>query len=247
MTLQNKSVVITGAGLGVGRALAMGFAKEGANVVGISRTPRDLQATAKLCAGRLKYVVGDVSVADDVENLFATAEREHGPVGVLINNAAVYPKTLFLEQSIEDWAQTIQINVIGMARCCHRALPNMLDRGYGRILNVGSFAWRGPIPTASAYSTSKGAVSALTRSIACEIDRAEYPDVLVNEFVPGIVRTRMTPDQGVEPASVFGHLRTVVVTPAGGPHGQTYLASDLVVEEQGSRLKRVLKRLLGRR
>ena len=97
--------------------------------------------------GRVHYVVGDVSVAADVERLFAEAEQRHGKVDILINNAAVYPKVLFLESDMDDWAKALEINVVGMARCCHHALPGMLERGYGRILNLGSFAWKGPIPT----------------------------------------------------------------------------------------------------
>ena len=82
---------------------------------------------------------------------------------------------------------------------------------------------RGPIPTASAYSTSKGAVSALTKSIACEIDRGRYPDVLVNEFLPGVIRTRMTPDQGDDPMDVYPRTKSVVALPAGGPHGRIFI------------------------
>jgi NAD(P)-dependent dehydrogenase (short-subunit alcohol dehydrogenase family) len=223
--------------------------QDGAQVVAVGRTEADLAETARLHGeGRMHYVVGDVSVAADVERLFAEAEERHGKVDVLINNAAVYPKVLFLESDMDDWEKAIEINVVGMARCCHRALPGMLERGFGRILNVGSFAWKGPMPTASAYSTSKGAVSALTKSIACEIDRGRYPDVLVNEFLPGVTRTRMTPDRGDDPMDVYSHARPVVTLPAGGPHGRIFLMGQLFEEDYGlrSRIHRLVKKLVGR-
>jgi NAD(P)-dependent dehydrogenase (short-subunit alcohol dehydrogenase family) len=249
MIFRDKCVVITGGGSGIGRGLVAGFVKDGAEVVSVGRTEGDLAETARLYGeGRMHYVVGDVSVAADVERLFGEAEERHGKVDVLINNAAVYPKTLFLESDMDDWAKALEINVVGMARCCHRVLPGMLERGFGRILNVGSFAWKGPIPTASAYSTSKGAVSALTKSIACEIDRGRYPDVLVNEFLPGVIHTRMTPDEGDDPMEVYPRAKSVVTLPPGGPNGSVFLMGELLGEDYGlrARLGGLVKKLIGR-
>ena len=227
----------------------MGFAKDGAVVVGIARTESDLEETARLCGGaeHMRYVVGDISRAEDVERLFTAAEAWRGKVDILVNNAALYPKQEFLASDIEDWAKAIEVNVIGMARCCHRALPGMLERGHGRVINIGSWAWKGPIPTASAYSTSKGAVYALTPSIACEIDRERYPDVLVNELLPGIVHTRMTPDQGKDPADVYPDVRSVALLLPGGPHGQRFSKGRLLHAEPGlkAKIKLKIKSLVG--
>ena len=185
MLFKNKTVVITGAGAGIGRGLVAGFVQDGANVVGISRTQTDLEETARLYGrDRFHYIVGNVSVAADVERLFVEAEERYEKIDVLINNAAVYPKLGFLESNIEEWMRALEINVGGVARCCHRVLPGMLERGHGRILNVGSFAYRNPIPNSSVYSTSKGAVTTLTLAIAHEVDHDRYPDILVNEFIP---------------------------------------------------------------
>ena len=250
MQFENKTVLITGAGFGVGRGLAAGFAKDGAQVVGFGRTQTDLDETARdYCEGRMHVVCGDVSSAEDVDRAVGEAESNFGGIDILINNAAVYPKVLFLESDIEDWAKAIEINVVGMARLCHRVLPGMLERGSGRVLNLGSYAWKGPIPTASAYSTSKGAVNILTKSIAKEIDPARYPDVLVNEFLPGIVHTRMTLEGGDDPMDVYTHAKVVASLPAGGPHGQVFLKSQLEQEDGGGGglgLKRLAKRVLGR-
>jgi NAD(P)-dependent dehydrogenase (short-subunit alcohol dehydrogenase family) len=244
MIFSGKTVVVTGAGSGIGRAIAIGFCSDGANVVGIGRTRADLEDTARLCgAGKMQFVAGDVARAEDVERLFAEAVRLHGKVDILVNNAALYPKVAFLETTHEEWSRVIQTNVLGMALCCRVALPGMLERGFGRILNLGSFAWQGPIPNSSAYSASKGAVRPFTRALATEIDRGRYPDVLINELIPGIARTRMS-ESGADPRDVYPHARFVASLPRNGPTGQTFLRSALHIEDHGLRAR--LRRLIGR-
>jgi NAD(P)-dependent dehydrogenase (short-subunit alcohol dehydrogenase family) len=249
MVFSGKTAIVTGAGSGVGRAIAVGLCADGADVVGIGRTLQDLEQTAALCEpGRMQFVVGDVSRPEAVERLYAEAFRRHGKVDILVNNAALYPKVGFLESSHEDWSRVIQTNVLGVALCCRAVLPGMLERGHGRILNLGSFAWKGPIPKSSAYAASKGAVRALTRALAAEIDRARHPDVLVNEFIPGIVRTRMS-ETGLDPGAVYPHARFVASLPPNGPTGQTFLLSSLQIEDRGLRfrLKQFLRRVLSGR
>lgn len=245
---ERKVVVVTGAGSGLGRGIASGFCSDGAMVVGFGRTRGTLEETARRCGeGRMHLVVGDVSREEDVERLFRAAEERYGRVDILVNNAAVYPKVGFLESSVAEWARVMEMNVVGVARCCHRALPGMLERGYGRIINVGSLAWKAPIPASSAYSASKAALRALTLAIAAEIDRERYPDVLVNELLPGVFKTSMSED-GEDPMSVYPHARTLASLPAGGPTGTTFMQSEIYVPDQGlrARAKRVLARLGGR-
>ena len=119
----------------------------------------------------------------------------------------------------------------------------MIDRGYGRIINMGSFAWKGSIAGASAYSTSKAAVSILTKSLVTEIDRAQYPDVLVNELIAGQFKTAMS-DVGEHPDAAYRHARTVASLPSGGPTGEIFPQSEIHVEEAGlrARLRRVVAR-----
>jgi NAD(P)-dependent dehydrogenase (short-subunit alcohol dehydrogenase family) len=247
MLFEGKVVVITGAGSGVGRGLAIGFSRDGAAVVGIGRTREDLARTAELSGPRgMHYVVGDVAREEDVAQLFAEAARRHGKVDVLVNNAALYPKVRFLDGSHREWSQVIETNVIGMALCCRHALPGMLERGYGRILNMGSFAWLRPIPASSAYSASKGAVRAFTKALAAEIDRERHPDVLINELLPGVYRTRMSAT-GEDPEQAYPHARTVASLPARGPHGESFLRSELYIERGGlrARVGRLVARLAG--
>jgi NAD(P)-dependent dehydrogenase (short-subunit alcohol dehydrogenase family) len=242
MRYQDKTVVITGAGSGIGRGLAAGFCADGANVVGFGRTAAALEATAReIGRGKMHVVVGDLGREEDITRLFAEARSRFGRIDVLVNNAALYPRHLFLEGPADELERVLEVNVLGMARCCRAVLPDMLARGHGRILNLGSFAWRGPIPTASAYSISKAAVHVLTKSIAVEIDRARYPDVLVNELVPGIVKSGMSPE-GLEPAEVYPFARAIVDLPAGGPHGELFLKGELH-RERPSWKRRLLARL----
>ena len=243
-----KVVLVTGAGSGIGRGIALGFGRDGAEVVGFGRTRRNLEETAQaMDQGNLHIVVGDVSRADDIEQLFTEIAERYGRVDILIANAALYPKTRFLDASMDEWARVIETNVVGVARCCHAALPGMLERGYGRIITLGSLAWKKPISASSAYSASKGAVRAFTRALASEIERTTHPDVLVNELLPGIVRTSMS-EIGDDPAEVYQHAQCLVNLPSGGPTGQTFLRSELYVEDYGlkARARRMIAKLVGR-
>lgn len=245
MAFSGRCVVVTGAGSGIGRAIAAGFCSEGATVIGIGRTGADLEETARLCApGRMHCVVGDVGRPEDVERLFAEAARICGRVDILVNNAAVYPRKAFLDSTQDEWSGAIRTNVLGLAHCCRMALPGMLERGFGRIINLGSLAWLGPIPDSSAYTVSKGAVRALTRSLATEIDRTRYPDVLINELLPGSIKTRMS-EHGEPPENVYAHARYVASLPANGPTGRTFLQSGLYIEDYSlrARARRYISRL----
>ena len=246
-----KVVMVTGSGSGLGRGLAHGFAADGAQVVGFGRNLRDLQETAASArpdAPAIHAIQGDLGQPEDIDALFDCIEATYGRVDVLINNAALYPKLGFLECDPALWGETLRVNVIGLAHCCRRALPLMLKHGHGRILNVGSFAWKGPIPKSSDYSASKAAVSAFTKAIAGEIDRGAYPDLLINEFIPGIVRSRMS-DEGEEPADVYPHARFATTLPSGGPHGVTLFRSAVVEEHRASllgKLRRAISSVPGR-
>lgn len=245
MRFSGKCVVVTGAGSGIGRALAVGFCADGAVVVSIGRNQADLEETARRCAvGQMHFVVGDVGRPEDVERLFSEAAMRGGQVDILVNNAAVYPRVLFLDSTHEAWCRTMQTNLLGLAHCCRLALPPMLERGYGRIINIGSLAWLGPIPKSSGYSVSKGAVRVFSRSLAAEIDRTRYPDVLVNELLPGSIKTGMS-EQGEPPENVYQHAQFVASLPAGGPHGRTFLQSALYIEDYGfrARARRFLSKL----
>jgi NAD(P)-dependent dehydrogenase (short-subunit alcohol dehydrogenase family) len=244
MDLSQLSVIVTGASGGLGRAMAVGLARDGATVTGFGRSAAGLAQTQSMCPpGKMYCVAGDLTKQADVESLFAEAMRRTGRVDVLVNNGATYPKKNFIGEPFGEWEHAVLTNVVGTARCCHLALPGMLERGFGRIVNIGTFAWLGPIPASSAYSASKGAIRPLTRALASEIDRARYPNVLINEFIPGEFKTGMS-DHGEEPEAVYPNLRLVISLPSGGPSGETFFKSEMLQEPVGrkDRIKRLLSR-----
>lgn len=244
MDFSQLSVVVTGASGGLGRSIAVGLARDGATVTGFGRNAAELERTRAMCPpGKMFCVAGDLTQQADVEALINEATLRTGRVDVLINNGARYPKKAFVGESFADWEHAVATNLFGTARCCHLVLPGMLARGFGRIVNVGTFAWLGAIPESSAYSASKGAIRPLTRALASEVDRARYPDILINEFIPGEFRTGMS-DHGEEPDAVYPHLRFVVSLPSGGPTGQTFLKSGML--QDAPRLKTRVKRALSR-
>lgn len=232
MPYENRVVIITGAGRGLGRAFAEGFMRDGATVVGFGRSVSSLEAVSVASRGAMHCVAGDLGRPEDVERLFAEVDNRFGRVDVLVNNAALYPRTPFVGTPIRDWAEVINVNVTGLAHCCMLAIPRMLAQKFGRIINVGSFAWRGSLPKSSSYAASKAAVTSLTRAIASEVDPAS--GVLINEFIPGIVRTGMS-SEGLEPEAVYPHLRRVVSLPAGSPHGVVYLQGEVWDDYAGLR------------
>jgi len=213
-------VVVTGGGGGIGRALCIGFAAEGASVVAIGRRSGTLEETARLCSRPITTVCVDLRQKDAcfraIEEIIAT----HGRIDVLVNNAAVSGGGLFLERPFQEWADAIALNVVATAACCKAVLPQMIRQGHGRIITLttrlaGMRSYGG-----SSYSASKAAVSALTRCIAAELgDR--HPNVLINDLIPGPTKTGMS-KSGQDPAKVYPYVRKLALLPSGGPSGQVF-------------------------
>jgi NAD(P)-dependent dehydrogenase (short-subunit alcohol dehydrogenase family) len=243
---QDRTVVITGAGGGIGRAMAIGFTAGGASVVGLGRTDGPLAETAALCGGgAFEAKVADVSDASATQAAIAEVLSERGAVDILICNAAVYPRAFFVDQSAEEWNRTLMINVCGVANCCRAVLPSMLERGRGRIVVIGSLADMNPVPASSAYSASKAALHCLVKALAAEIDPKRFPDVLVNEFNPSATRTSMS-EQGDDPALVFARVKGLADLPAGGPSGRMFFRDKELrpPESLRSKVRRTLSRVL---
>ena len=198
--LTENVVMITGVGSGLGRALARAFVEHGSIVIGIARREESLRETEALVASdRFTGHVADVANYAEVEAAATHCISRHGRVDVLFNNAAVYPKVNFLEESPDMWTRAIDVNVNGVANCCKAVLPGMISAGKGRIYNVGSFADLDPIENSAAYSASKGAVRALTKAIARDLQHLDV-DIEVHEWIPGHLKTRMSGFTGLDPA-----------------------------------------------
>ncbi|WP_073974157.1 SDR family oxidoreductase [Erythrobacter donghaensis] len=234
-----KIVAVTGAGRGIGRALCEGLARRGYTVAALARQlPLDWEAPG---VHAFEVDVADAAMCTEV---FGAVAARLGPVDALVANAAVYRKGWFLDQSPEDFGAHFLINVLGVANAIRPVLPGMLERNCGRIVAIGSQADMNPFPSSVAYAASKGGLHPLVKGIAGEVDHTRYPNVLINELFPGVVKTRMSP-AGTPPERVLDYVLPLIEAPSGGPHGQAFKMDKVVYP--GESWKAALKRVvLGR-
>ena len=192
MRLDGETVLITGAGRGIGEAVAHAFARAGANLVLMARTHSEIEQVAQQTAARgvaSLALAGDVSRRADVERLVATAQEKFGRIDVLVNGAGIYgPIGPLAENSLEEWEKAIAINLFGTVFCMRAALPHMLARQKGVIINFSGGGAVSPFPRFSAYSTSKAGVVRLTETVAEEVKES---GVRVNAIAPGAVNTQL--------------------------------------------------------
>jgi len=186
MRLEGKVALITGAGSSVGLAIAHRFAAEGAKIV-IADIAHAEDAAAKLdeLGHAAIGVRTDISSEADVENLARQAIAKFGQIDILVNNAALASANAevpFEEITVEQWRRMFDVNAMGMFLCCRAVVPHMRRRKYGRIVNFASTTVQKGVPYQLHYVSSKGAVIALTRSLAREVG----PDMItVNAIAPG--------------------------------------------------------------
>jgi NAD(P)-dependent dehydrogenase (short-subunit alcohol dehydrogenase family) len=195
-----KVAIVTGASSGIGRCTAELLARRGARVAAFARSADKLAA---LAGNRVLPVTGDVSQLGDVERLFSAAESHFGHVDVLVNNAGMIDPTPLVETTFDEWQEMFAVNVHGVYLTCRRALPSMIERRSGTIVNVASISGVvGPekFPGWVSYCASKGAVISLTEALAVEV---KAHGVRVNAVSPGSVDTQMWADaSGGAPASM---------------------------------------------
>jgi NAD(P)-dependent dehydrogenase (short-subunit alcohol dehydrogenase family) len=185
---EGKTIIVTGAGRGIGRAIAERFASEGADVLCVGRTREPLEETAALC-GSAWVVTGDVSRSEDVDGVLAAALERWERIDVLVNNAGIDDETPFLDMSEEDWRAVIATNLTGVFLMSQRVARAMRDSKGGVILhNISIDALGGDGPFAS-YNASKAALLGLNRTMALEL--AQY-GIRVNGVSPGFTHTDMT-------------------------------------------------------
>lgn len=193
MRLRGKVALITGAGRGIGRAIALAFAREGAHLMLAARTFPEVETTAaegRALGQRALAVKADVSRREEVEALVASTLSQLGRIDIVVNNAAVQPPIGPLwENAPEEWLSTILINLGGVFFTCRAVIPVMIAQGGGKIINLSGGGATSPRPYFTAYAVSKAAVVRLTETLAREVERY---NIQVNAIAPGTVYTRMT-------------------------------------------------------
>lgn len=240
-----RVVIITGAGAGLGRALAREAASRDFIVVALGRAGASLVETG-VGIDPVRYVTDTVDVSDPaaIEAAVQRVIARFGKVDALIANAAVYPRVALLEQTPAEWMRVIAINLGGVMASIHAVLPAMMAEAVGCILVVGSFADVAPIRNSSAYSVSKGALHSLVKATHAEL-AGDFPNILVNEWVPGALATGMGVPDGLAPAEAARWGIDLLDLPPGGPSGRMF-HRDQLVQPPRSFKQRMIARLLRR-
>ena len=167
MKLKGQTAIVTGGGRGIGRAICQSLAGEGANIVIVARTEREIRETARLVEKqgvRALAVKTDIRKEEEVINMVSKAVNAFGRIDILVNNAGVAYGKYLVETSTEEYNEIMDTNVKGMFFCTKYALPHLLKRGEGRIVNISSGAGKRGIPKLSIYCASKFAVIGFMRS-----------------------------------------------------------------------------------
>ncbi len=192
MRLEGKVALVTGAGRGIGRAIAELFAREGCAVTLAARSEREVVHAADgitATGGRALPLPADVAQPREAETLVSRTMDEWGRLDILVNNAGIFTPTSFLDSSLEEWEHVVRVNLYGAVHCARSAARAMVAGGRGgRIINVSSIHAYRAEPLSSNYDVSKGGMDQLTRTLA--VDLAPH-GILVNSIAPGFINTRM--------------------------------------------------------
>lgn len=191
LDLTNRTAVVIGGTSGIGLTLAKGLAQAGANVIAtgrraelVTQIARDIRAIGVRSAA----IPCDVTKRDSLETLLAAAKKEFGAIDILVNCAGKTKRTPTLELEESEWNDIMETNLTGTLRACQVFAPHMIERKYGRIINIASLSSFVGLYEVAAYCASKAAVAMLTKTLAVEWSKF---GVCVNAIAPGVYRTDM--------------------------------------------------------
>lgn len=197
MTLRGRRALVTGGGRGIGRATVLGLARAGVDVAVAARTREEIETVAeeaRTLGVRAAALTADVGRSEDVRAVFRGAmEKLAGGIDILVNGAGIAPTAPLVKTPDELWHTVLAVNLSGVFFAMREALPGMVERGFGRIVNIASIAAKSGMPYVGAYAASKHGVLGLTRVAALEV---ATKGVTVNAVCPGYVDTPMT-DAGI--------------------------------------------------
>lgn len=189
--LTGKVAVVIGGTSGIGRAIALGLADAGADVVSTSRRPEQVETTAREIEERGRRtleIVSDVTDKASLQKVLDACIETFGKVDILVNSAGKTKRAPTVDFSDEDWNDIMETNLTGTLRACQVFGRHMLERGYGRIINIASLSSFVALYEVAAYAASKAAVASLTKSLAIEW---ATQGVIVNAIAPGVFRTAL--------------------------------------------------------
>ena len=189
--LKDRSALITGAGRGIGRAIAVAYAKEGADLFLCATREETLKETEKLASvygRRIELFPGDISDRPAMQGMVDQMLDQFGTIDILVNNAGIYKPAKFVDYEYEDFDRIMKVNVYGTFNVTQFVLRHMLERQQGKIVNIASTAGKWASMNQSAYNTSKHAMVGMTRCVALETAAA---GITVNAICPGVVETDM--------------------------------------------------------
>lgn len=231
---EGTTIWITGGGTGIGKALASGFAREGAEVVISGRSAKRIDAVAAELGLGVRAIPCDVSDANEVAAVTERIAGLCGPIDILVNNAGVSVFKTFLDTSIEEFDALTSVNLRGPFLCARAVLPDMIARGGGQIVMINSMATKSVFPNSSAYAASKGGLKWLSDCLRFEVRKSGvrvlsvHPGATDTDIWPDPVRKRhaermLHPDHVAEavisackaPAAVM--MEEIVIQPIGGP------------------------------